>query len=171
MKIETDIELIDEILVDPKLAGYRNHVYRVVNFCLAQGDFDNTQREMIVIAGCFHDLGIWASDTFDYLPPSIALANDYLARTGRDDLQAEIARMIDLHHRVRSCDAGSLVEVFRRGDLVDFSLGIFKCGLPGQYVRAVKRQFPNAGFHRDVITRACGWTVRHPLNPLPVLEW
>ena len=79
--------------------------------------------------------------------------------------------MIDLHHRIRKCEAGSLVEVFRRGDLVDFSLGVFKCGLPSGYVRDVKRRFPNVGFHRDLVARACRWTLRHPLNPLPVVKW
>ena len=171
MKIETDIGLIDEILSGPELSAYRNHVYRMVNFCFAQGDFSDEQREKIVIAGCFHDLGIWSAGTFDYLTPSIAMANDYLAKSGREQLQEEIATMINFHHRIRNCEDGSLVEVFRRGDLVDFSLGIFKCGLPAGYVRDVKRRFPNAGFHRDLARRACGWALRHPLNPVPVLKW
>ena len=171
MKIETNIQLIEEILSDPELFGYKNHVYRMVNFCFAQGAFTEEQREKIVIAGCFHDLGIWSEDTFDYLPPSIAMADDYLVKSGRSELREEIAAMIDLHHRIRKCEDGSLVEVFRRGDLVDFSLGIFKCDLPAGYVRDVKKQFPNAGFHRDLVTRACGWTLRHPLNPVPVLKW
>ena len=171
MDIETEIPLIDEILSDPELSAYRNHVYRMVNFCFAQGDFSEADREKIVIAGCFHDLGIWSADTFDYLPPSITLATDYLAKLGRAELQEEISAMIDFHHRLRKFDEGSLVEVFRCGDLVDFSLGVFKCGLPHGYVREVKRQFPNAGFHRDLIRRACSWTLRHPLNPLPILKW
>ena len=171
MKIETEIPLIDEVLADPKVSAYRNHVYRMVNFCFAQGDLSESQREKIVIAGCFHDLGIWSADTFDYLPPSIELARDYLVRSGRDNLVEEISTMIDLHHRIRKCEAGSLVEVFRRGDLVDFSLGVFKCGLPSGYVRDVKRRFPNVGFHRDLVARACRWTLRHPLNPLPVVKW
>ncbi len=171
MNIETAIPLIDELLSTDELAGYRNHVYRMVNFCFAQGDFDAEQKEKIVIAGCFHDLGIWSADTFDYLPPSIVLANEYLRRTGRGAWQDEIATMIDLHHRIRKCDDGSLVEVFRRGDLVDFSLGLIKCGVPSAYVRDVKRAFPNKGFHKQLVRRACTWTLRHPLNPVPVLKW
>ncbi|PYS99154.1 MAG: hypothetical protein DMF63_13895 [Acidobacteria bacterium] len=171
MKIETEIPLIDGILAEPKLAGYRNHVYRMVNFCFAQGDFDAEQKEKIILAGCFHDLGIWWADTWDYLPPSMSLANQYLTANGHDDWSSEISMMIDLHHRIRKCAEGSLVEIFRRGDLVDFSLGLFKCGISPEFVREVKKEFPNAGFHRQLLAHACRWTVRHPLNPVPVLKW
>jgi hypothetical protein len=169
--IETNIPLIDELLAADELAGYRNHVYRMVNFCFAQRDFDEEQKEKIVIAGCFHDLGIWSADTFDYLPPSIALANNYLANTGQQSWQSEIATMIDLHHRIRAVKEDALVEVFRRGDLVDFSLGLFQCGISPAYIRDVKRQFPNEGFHKQLVRRACRWALRHPLNPVPVLKW
>lgn len=172
MKIETKIPLIDDVLSEyGDLAGYRNHVYRMVNFCFAQGDFDAEQREKIIIAGCFHDLGIWSADTFDYLPPSIALAKTYLANSGKGAWENEISTMIDLHHRIREVKDNSLIEVFRRGDLVDFSLGLFKCGVPARYVHDVKRLFPNAGFHKQLIGRACRWTLRHPLNPVPMLKW
>ncbi len=169
--IETTIPLIDELLSTDELTGYRNHVYRMVNFCFAQGDLDAEQKEKIVIAGCFHDLGIWSADTFDYLTPSIALANDYLVNSGKDAWCDEISTMIDLHHRIREVNDNTLVEVFRRGDLVDFSLGIFKCGIPAEYVREVKQHFPNKGFHRELLRHACSWTLRHPLNPVPVLKW
>jgi hypothetical protein len=36
----------------------------------------------LVIAACFHDLGIWTDHTFDYLSPSAGLARDYLQRYG-----------------------------------------------------------------------------------------
>ena len=170
MEIETTIPLIDAILADAD-PGYRNHVYRMVNFCFAQGRFDAEQREKIIIAGCFHDLGIWTAGTWDYLPPSIELANDYLRRAGLNHFQSDVSRMIDLHHRIRACESGSVVEIFRRGDLVDFSLGIIKCGIRRDVIQEVKRAFPNAGFHRQLVTHAYRWTLRHPLNPVPVLKW
>ena len=171
--IETEIPLIETILAEHPgdLAGYRNHVYRMVNFCFAQREFDEEQKEKIVIAGCFHDLGIWSADTFDYLPPSIALASEYLDRTGLQSWIAEISMMIDLHHRVRKVDSDTLVETFRKGDLVDFSLGLFTCGVDRRFVRDVKNHFPNLGFHRQLFLRAFRWTARHPLNPIPVLKW
>ena len=78
--------------------------------------------------------------------------------------------MIDLHHRVRKHTA-PLVDIFRKGDLVDFSLGIVKCGVPAAFIRTVKEQFPNEGFHKQLVRRAGRWICRHPLNPVPVLKW
>jgi hypothetical protein len=75
MKIEQNIPLIDDILdrhqdvIGSDLSGYRNHVYRMINFCFAQGEFDDETRDKLILAGCFHDIGIWTGNTFDYLPP------------------------------------------------------------------------------------------------------
>ena len=177
--IRDRIELLDDILagyrgaIGDEFGGYRNHVYRMVNFCLALGDMSDEETEKIVIAGCFHDIGIWTGGTFDYLPPSIVAANEYLDRKGLGSWSGEITSMIDEHHRLRtvSTDAGRLAEIFRKGDLVDFSLGFVNCGLPRQTVAAVKRQFPNAGFHKCLVKLAGRWICRHPLNPIPVLKW
>jgi hypothetical protein len=85
----------------------------------------------------------------------------------------EIGLMIDTHHKLGKYQdfRQPLVEVFRKGDLVDFSLGFIKCGLPGTYIKSVKAQFPNAGFHKRLVKLAGGWFCSHPLNPLPVLKW
>lgn len=177
MKIETDIPLLDDILdrwrddLGADHAGYRNHVYRMINFCLAQAEFDEQDTKRIVIAGAFHDLGIWSDKTFDYLPPSVRRAEDYLRERGMGEWIPEIGRMIDQHHKLREYEGDRLTEVFRKGDLVDFSLGLIKCGLPGEYVRDVKKAFPNAGFHKGLVQKAGRWICRHPLNPVPVLKW
>lgn len=86
MAVETHIQLVEDILgewktkVGENYAGYKNHVYRMINFSLAFQDFGSEDREKIIIAGCFHDLGIWSDDTFDYLPPSIVRAKEYLKK-------------------------------------------------------------------------------------------
>ena len=175
--VESRIPLLDEILGDHILelgrdhVGYRNHVYRVVNFSFALSDPDDAEREKIIIAACFHDLGIWTGGGFDYLPPSIAHAGRYLNETRRESWVPEIEMMIDQHHRLRRSTDGSypLVETFRRADLVDLTLGIRKCGLPRKFISAVKYRFPNAGFHKRLVRLAGGWFCRHPLNPLPVV--
>ena len=52
--------------------AYRNHVYRVVNLCLAiAGGGDQVELEKIAVAAVFHDLGIWTNHTFDYIAPSV----------------------------------------------------------------------------------------------------
>ena len=59
----------------------------------------------------------------------------------------------------------------RQGDLVDFSLGIVKCGLAKTVVSRVKDRFPNAGFHQRLVQLEVSWFSRHPFRPVPVLKW
>jgi hypothetical protein len=179
MAIEEQIPLLEEILGEWKreigddYMGYKNHVYRMINFCFALHNFDYAEREKIIIAGCFHDIGIWSANTLDYLPPSVVLANDYLQKNNLKQWIPEIETMIGQHHKIRKYqdEYNPLTEVFRQGDLVDFSLGIVKCGLPNDYVKSVRKQFPNAGFHKGLVKLAGKWFCKHPLNPLPVLKW
>jgi len=179
MKVEKNIQLIEEILSNWKTEigddfdSYKNHVYRMLNFCFALHDFDEEARTKLIIAACFHDIGIWTAVTFDYLPPSILLAKDYLQKNNLESWTSEIELMIDTHHKIGKYEDAQnpSIEVFRQGDLVDFSLGFVKCGLPKTYVKTVKNQFPNAGFHKCLARLASRWLLKHPLNPIPVLKW
>lgn len=75
MKIEERIPLVEEIFSSRKemlkgaYQGYRNHVYRMIHFCFALRSCNDEEREKVIIAGVFHDIGIWTEDTFDYIPP------------------------------------------------------------------------------------------------------
>ena len=177
MRIHAEIPLIDDTLngwsesIGRDLNGYRNHVYRMVNFTYAMGEFDEAARQTIAIAGCFHDIGIWPERTLDYLEPSANRAEEYLAEKGLSGVQPRIREMICQHHKLRRFKSDPLVEAFRKGDLVDLSLGKFKCGLPNSYVREVKAAFPNAGFHKCLVGVASRWILRHPLSPVPVLRF
>ncbi len=179
MSIEASIPLLDEILggwkkeLGQDYTPYRNHVYRMVNFCFALHPCSEEERRKIVIAGCFHDLGIWSDGTIDYLPPSVLRADDYLKAKGLEAWSTEIGLMIDMHHKLRQYrDARyPLAEVFRKADLVDVSMGLVKFGLPASTVNAVKAQFPNAGFHKKLMQLAGGWFGKHPLSPPPFLKW
>jgi hypothetical protein len=179
MKIEETLPLLESIL-DPwrdrigvDFAGYKNHVYRVLNFCFTLRDCSDEERHKLVIAGAFHDLGIWSDKTVDYLPPSVALAVDYLAANGLSAWDEEIALIIDQHHKLRPYrDARfPLIEVFRKADLADFSLGLVRGDVPGATVSAVKATFPNAGFHKRLTQLAGGWFAKHPISPPPFLKW
>jgi hypothetical protein len=179
MVVEDTLPLVEEILgprsdlLGGDYAGYRNHVYRMLNFCFALRECTEEERRKMTIAGCFHDIGIWTGGTFDYLPPSIEAARDYLESNGLEEWCPEVQLMIDEHHKLRKFRASEspLVEVFRKGDLVDFSLGILRCGLSKEQVKAVKSRFPNAGFHKMVARQELGWIVRHPWRPVPVARW
>ena len=143
------------------------------NYCLAIHPASEEDKTKLAIAACLHDIGLWSDGTTDYIPPSIEQAERYLAETGRDDWSEEIGLMIEWHHKVRQYrnERFPLVEVFRKGDLVDFSLGFFRCGLPKRFVKAVQGAIPNAGFHRFLMKGARDWFVNHPLSPPPFIKW
>lgn len=174
-----DTRHIDEVLapwratLGADYSGYRNHVVRMATFCLRLRACSAEAQQKIEIAACFHDLGIWIDNTLDYLAPSVPPARDYLAQQGLAHWGDEIEQMILDHHKLRPVTEGisPLVELFRQGDLVDFSRGLVRFGLSRSSVREVMRRFPNAGFHRMLMRRLAGWVIRHPLNPAPMMKW
>jgi len=167
--------LVDEILAPYDssalgFSGYKNHVRRLICFASELTDLSKDDRTMITIAACFHDLGLFTDNTFDYLPPSVAHALTYVRSVGLERWADQVATMIDKHHCIRKTE-DRLTEVFRKADLIDFSLGLFKCGLRREQVRSIRSSYANLGFHRHVLRTAGRWIVRHPFDPVPVLKW
>lgn len=179
MKINKTIPLLDSILLEwkPIIAhdydGYRNHVYRMVHFCFYLKTCSQEEQEKIIIAAAFHDIGLWHAGTLDYIPPSITPAMQYLRKNDLEDWSVEVALMISEHHKLRPYQNTlyPLVEVFRKADLVDFSLGIIKCGVDKGVVLELQNAFPNCGFHRGLAEKAAKWFVAHPFNPVPMMKW
>ena len=179
MKIEQNISLLEDIfsewkdIIGDEYQGYRNHVYRMIHFCLALHEYNEDDRKRIIIAGAFHDIGIWIDDTVDYIPPSLPPAMEYLKSNNLEEWSTEIGLMITEHHKIREYRDNNhpLVEVFRKGDLVDFSFGLFKFGLSKDIIDEVKNQFPNDNFHKNLGKRAAKWFLKHPLNPAPMMKW
>jgi HD superfamily phosphodiesterase len=105
----TSLPTVEEVLnnhaseLGHDLTPYRNHVYRVVNLCLAIVGDSRVELEKIAVAAVFHDLGIWTNHTFDYIAPSVALAREHLAARGMADWIPEIEAMIVDHHKVTPC--------------------------------------------------------------------
>ncbi|KRA48761.1 hypothetical protein [Pseudoxanthomonas sp. Root630] len=153
--------------------GYRHHAYRVANFSwlLAPGDAEALEKLSIAVA--FHDLGIWTAGTFDYLPPSRALARDHLHQAGKAAWMVEVDAMIECHHKLVRTAAGTspAVEAFRRADWIDVSLGVRRFGLSRRAVREVMTAFPDAGFHRRLAELTLARLRCHPLDPLPMMRW
>ena len=160
-------------VIGPAFEGYKNHVYRMAIFCMALHPCNAEEQEKIVIAACFHDIGIWTGNTIDYIPPSLPPAMEYLELRGLGHWSKEIELMISEHHKLTKYqnEKYPLVEIFRRGDLVDFSLGLFKAGLSPSYIDAFHDRSPNAGFHKNLVRLAARWFVKHPLNPAPMMKW
>ena len=181
--LETRLVLLDEVLsahtgaLGADFDGYRNHAYRVANFCFAltptvtatAGDPERIAR--VALAAAFHDLGIWTDKTFDYLPPSSRLANAYLSGTGRSDWAPEITEMILQHHKLTPFRGRwALVEAFRRADLIDVSHGLASFGLRREFLREVFAHWPDARFHKRLVRLFLGRLLRYPWNPLPMVR-
>lgn len=154
-------------------AGYRNHCYRVLNFCIALSNNEPATVEKVAVAAAFHDIGIWTEGTFDYLEPSVQAAAAYLQGIGRDEWIAEISRMIREHHKVTPVrEVGSaLAEAFRRADWIDVSMGLRRFGLPRAAVREAFSIWPSAGFHRRLIQLSWQRLKSHPGSPLPMVKF
>ena len=181
MEIQTDIPLLNEIL-DPWKAvigndfqGYKNHIIRMLNFCFYLADPTEEERRKLIIAAAHHDIGIWSGPeiTADYLPPSLIESRKYLEKNGLSDWTEEIDLIIDQHHKIRQfkSDKYRLVELFRRADLVDFSLGLFKKGVPKSFVVQVRETIPNAGFHKLLLKLTWMQLEKNPFNPAPMMKW
>lgn len=153
--------------------AYRNHVYRVLNFASYHSGAEGDDLEQLIIAGVFHDLGIWSDGTFDYLDPSIMRAAQWLRENDHEDWITSVSIIIREHHKIRPYrgDHARLVEAFRRADLADVSLGLIRPGLPKDVVRLVRRHFPNAGFHKRLLQLAFRQFLRQPWRPMPMLRW
>ncbi|MEO0454224.1 MAG: HD domain-containing protein [Verrucomicrobiota bacterium] len=177
--ITTEIGLVEEIIghhqehMGDQFLPYKNHVYRVLNFCFMFGELSSDEADKLAIAVAFHDLGMWPGDHIDYLDPSIRLARDYLRSTERDNWIDEISLIIEFHHRFRKCPAGfpPLVEILRKGDWVDATLGLRRFGLPKAEVRRVQDEIGNLGFHDNLIRIAKHEFFKRPFNPLPMMKW
>ena len=129
--------------------------------------------EKIAVAAAFHDLGIWTNKTFDYIPPSVAIAREHLAARGMATFIPSIEAMIVDHHKVTPSRATpqALVESFRRADWIDVSRGLRRFGLPRTFIASVAARWPNAGFHRRLVQLTIDRFSKHPLSPLPMVKW
>ena len=175
----TSLPTVEEVLgnhaseLGHDLIPYRNHVYRVVNLCLAIVGDSRVELEKIAVAAVFHDLGIWTNKTFDYIAPSVRIAREYLAARGMADWIPEIEAMIVDHHKVTPSRANpqSLVEPFRRADWIDVTRGLRRFGLPRRFIAGVAATWPSAGFHRRLVELTIDRFWKHPFTPLPMVKW
>ncbi len=154
--------------------AYQNHVLRVISLGGQLRSKPTAEEEdKLIIAACFHDLGIWTANTFDYLAPSIALAGEYLDKNGLSRWRKEIRLMISEHHKITVFrdERFPLVEIFRRADWIDVSLGGLNFGLEKKTIRGIRNAFPNAGFHKKLLQLTAREFLRNPLRPLPMFKW
>lgn len=153
----------------PSLTDYRNHLYRGLNYQLRLLGLAEPAPE-IALAWVTHDIGIWTAGTWDYLEPSVALAERLAPEFGIAD-PTRTKTMVADHHKLRSVDDG-WVETFRLADRIDAFRGlVIGTELHRADVDEVVGALPYGGFHAFLVRSAARWTVRHPLRPLPMLRW
>jgi len=126
-----------------------------------------------MIAACQHDIGMWTDLAVDYLPPSRREAVPHLDVNELSPWLEDITLMIDWLHQVRAITGDMAekhppLEDFSRADFAEFSLSSVLGGVSRDYLQTVKRQFPNAGFHKILMKAAGGWFVKQPLQQLPL---
>lgn len=171
LEIVRSLPLVEEILESHRDRGrgddagydaYKAHVYRVVNFARAFAPSEDDRDDKLAIAAAFHDLA--AFDTLDYLVPSIAAQDTWLAQTGRQTWSEELALVVAQHHRFTRYSDGrphaALVEAMRRADLIDVSQGLVRFGLPKEYVRQVRATFDASVFFKRVLPQGAVRAVR-----------
>jgi hypothetical protein len=148
---------------------YSNHVHRVFHNCCL---IDPANADKYAVAAVFHDIGIWTDHTIDYLDPSIRQAEMFLLESGQAAWTAEITAMIYWHHKTGKYTGAysATVEVFRKADWIDVSLGLMNFGLKRSEIRKSGRRFPNRGFHWFLIRKIAANFFRHPRHPLPMFK-
>jgi hypothetical protein len=154
--------------------AYRHHVERLLALCEALAVREGVMLDPVAlrVAGVFHDLGIWSDGTFDYLAPSSARARAWLEANGHGDRSHLVTAMIEQHHKLRPAGpARDPVEIFRRADWTDVTLGALTFGLPRARYRELLRQLPDAGFHLRLVQLSGKQLLTNPLRPLPMFRW
>ncbi|MDF2446836.1 MAG: metal dependent phosphohydrolase [Moraxellaceae bacterium] len=154
--------------------GYRNHVERLLGICeLLAGDAWKGMDPMAFrVAAVYHDIGIWSDRTFDYLAPSSTRAEAYLRQHGHEALVPVVDAMIQQHHKLRPAgSAHDPVEIFRRADWVDVTLGLLHFTISRADYRALLRRHPDAGFHWNLVKLTGRRALTNPLSPLPMFRW
>lgn len=162
---------------------YRNHVLRIVNYARALSPLDKDSLEQVIIAACFHDVELWLSDTWDYLNPSAQRANNYLVREGKSQWSNAVVEMIHHHHKItrysgdvkkpNGCESSGkeLVELFRKADWIDVSLGQLRFGLEKTTLKEIRKAFPQEGFPQALAKEMIKNCLKNPLKPLPMFHW
>jgi len=81
--------------------------------------------------------------------------------------------MINFHHKFRPYENEEfqLVDLFRRADWIDISLGLLKFGLSAEKIHSIQQKYPNEGFHKRLVQLTIKEFFHNPLKPLPMLKW
>lgn len=158
MKIHHQSKIVDNVLdgwrimLGSDFIDYRNHCYRMLNFCLAFCSEHDDAVDKVSIAAVFHDLSTWAGSSISSLASSRRMIREYLLETDLSSWCEEIETMIEFRHKDMKYSnyPDWLVEPFRKADWINRSEGRLKFGLSADYVAAVMVTFPGSAVQQHV---------------------
>ncbi len=150
---------------------YHNHVCRVYSYAVMLRQANEEEQNQLAIAAAFHDIGIWTANTFDYLAPSIRLAETYLMQNNKSNWKATVREIIVNHHKLRPYKGNPLAESFRKADLIDLSHGLISFGISTEQLKTIEKQYPSLGFRTFIAKEILKNCMLHPFNPLPIVKW
>jgi hypothetical protein len=137
---------------------------------MAEHRGDEVDREVLLVAGLLHDLGLYDSISRGgvYVSDGAEFARDLVREHGWSEERATLcANAIERHHEVRpQWGAGAEVELARRADLVDVSAGVVRFGLPRSWLRDLFSAVSRDGTYAE-IARLVGHTLRERPLTLP----
>ena len=154
----TSVPTIEDVLHDH--ARSWGHDFRLSEPCVPRRESVRgpaaarpESHDKIAVAARFHDLGIWTNQTFDYLPPSIALATRLLDDDGRPEWVRRSTMDDPRPPQVSASDGDPhwLVEPFRRADWVDVTRGRSFGTVCRRRSAPDARWLADAGFHRRLV--------------------
>lgn len=149
--------------------AYHHHALRVYSYALTL--LLMRENKKLAIAAAFHDLDIWLGRSMDYLEGSEELARDYLAQGDFPYLPDEMAFFIKNHHKLTSIKGNIEAEAFRKADLIDLTGGRIRYHLPLSIITGTEQAYPRLGFTRLIMKKTFGHALKHPLRPLPMINW
>lgn len=119
--------------------------------------------ELVVCAAWLHDLGLYpeVATKAAYVTDSRHLAERVLAEEGWDAARIRLcAEAVEHHHELPSQWArGNEVELLRRADLIEVSMGLVSFGIPRAFRQDLLARVPRDGFVAE-IGRELGRAVR-----------
>ena len=125
-------------------------------------------REVLLIAGLLHDIGLYdqASHGGVYVTEGARFTAELLRERGWDDSRIQLCfDAIERHHETRSqWQRGPEVELVRRADLVDLTSGLVTFGLPREWLRDLSRSVPRDGTYATIGREVAKQLIHQPLQ-------
>jgi len=135
---------------------------------LATAHGAGVDREVLLIAGLLHDIGLYdeASHGGVYVTDGAEFTADLLRQRGWDEERIRLCfDAIERHHELRSqWDRGVEVEMVRRADLVDLSSGLIGFGLTREWLRDLFESVPRDGTYGTIGREVTKQLLHRPLK-------